>query len=429
MTTSPPITAAAADLAGKTVLLVHPAWHSCGSYNVFAAQAEAYRALGAKVHSLAVDGFPGNTAQSAAANAYVAATQDLKVGERFFTGMPFAAVPTRTFASAANAWLHGDYAAMLVEAARQSALPEALRTMRIDLIHCNHFFCMPVAARLRGDHHVPVLLDTHDLQARQFALRNRDAWTLLPKAKYETMLAHELIEMRAADMLIHLNTEEAEAFRVLLPEKHHVLLFPAVSPMPLARGNDIVIVASANYPNFLGLKWFLSEVMPQVGDIPVRIVGNIDRLVRWHTPRLYRRYKSMFAGFTGDLAKVYAQADTILLPTTSGFGISIKTVEALSSGARLIATRPAFRGMGIDPADLNNVVLAESAADFADAIRQSEHAPSVSEDACANSDTRQLYEKLFTPAVYRQSLAALARAALADPPSRHGLGAAAGAAR
>jgi polysaccharide biosynthesis protein PslH len=429
VTTGQPITVPAADLADKTVLLVHPAWHSCGSYNVFAAQAEAYRALGANVHSLAVDGFPGNTAQSPAARAYFAATQDLKVGERFFTGMPFAAVPTRTFADAANAWLHGDYAAMLVEAARRSALPDALRTMSIDLIHCNHFFCMPVAARLRGDHNVPVLLDTHDLQARQFALRNRDAWTLAPKATYETMLARELIEMRAADRLIHLNTEEAETFRALLPEKSHVLLFPAVPPMPLSRGNDIVIVASANYPNFLGLNWFLSEVMPQVGNSPVRIVGNIDRLVRWHTPRLYRRYKSLFAGFTGDLAKVYANAGTILLPTTSGFGISIKTVEALSSGARLIATRPAFRGMGIEPAELNNVVLAETAADFASAIRQAVQAPALSEDACANSDTRRLYEKLFTPAAYRQRLAALGLAALAEPQFPHGLRATADATR
>ncbi|MEW6437087.1 MAG: glycosyltransferase [Pseudomonadota bacterium] len=429
MTAGPPTTVPAADLADKTVLLVHPAWHSCGSYNVFAAQAEAYRALGAQVHSLAVDGFPGNTAQSSAAKAYVAATQDLKVGERFFTGMPFAAVPTRTFADAANAWLHGDYAAMLVEAARRSALPEALRTMPIDLIHCNHFFCMPVAVRLRGDRDVPVLLDTHDLQARQFALRNRDAWTLAPKATYETMLARELIEMRAADRLIHLNTEEAESFRALLPEKSHVLLFPAVSPMPLSRGNHIVIVASANYPNFLGLKWFLSEVMPQVGDSPVRIIGNIDRLVRWHTPKLYRRYKSLFAGFTGDLAKVYAEAGTILLPTTSGFGISIKTVEALSSGARLIATRPAFRGMGIEPADLNNVALVETAADFASAMRHSAQAPALSEDACANSDTRRLYEKFFTPAVYRERLAALALAALAEPQVPHGVNVTAGAGR
>jgi polysaccharide biosynthesis protein PslH len=136
-------------LTGKTVLLVHPAWHSCGSYNVFMTQAQAYVALGARVLSLAITDFPGNTAQSGAAKAYFDATQDLAVEQRFFTGMPAGAIPTRQFLHVTNDWLHGDYAAMLVETAQRSALPTELDATQIDLIHCNHFFCMPAAAKLR----------------------------------------------------------------------------------------------------------------------------------------------------------------------------------------------------------------------------------------------------------------------------------------
>ena len=36
-------------LAGRVVAIVHPAWHSCGSHQVFVSQARAYRSLGAKV--------------------------------------------------------------------------------------------------------------------------------------------------------------------------------------------------------------------------------------------------------------------------------------------------------------------------------------------------------------------------------------------
>jgi polysaccharide biosynthesis protein PslH len=391
-------------LAGKTVLLVHPAWHSCGSYNVFMTQAQAYGALGARVLSLAVTDFPGTTAQSGAAKDYFDATQDLAVAQRFFTGMPPSAIPTPQFMQVTNAWLHGDYAAMLVETAQRAALPPDLRAQKIDLIHCNHFFCMPVATKLRDLHACPLLLDTHDLQARQFALRNRDAWTLSPKAKYETMLAQELAQMRAADVLVHLNTEEAEAFGALLPDKRHVLLFPAVAPMPAGAGNSIVIVASSNYPNYLGLEWFLREAMPLADNIPVRIVGNIYRMVRWRAPLLYRRYKHLFTGFTASLGDVYAGARTILLPTTSGFGISIKTIEALSCGVPLIATRQAFRGMGLDPASLSNVTLAEDAAAFAAAMHRV--ASTKTGDARA-SDTRRLYDRLFATSAYQQGLANL----------------------
>ncbi len=397
-----------AELAGKTVLLVHPAWHSCGSYNVFVAQADAYRALGARVISLAISGIPGFDAQSGAAKSYLDATQDLPADRRFFVGMPLSAVASPEFFRAANAWLHGDYAAMLIETARQSAPPAELSAVKIDLVHCNHFFCIPVAARLRDAYGCPLLLDTHDLQARQFALRNRDAWTLRPKAKYETMLASELANMRAADVLIHLNTEEAEAFSALLPEKRHALIYPSIKPMPLGCGDDIIIVASANYPNFLGLKWFLSEVMPRVGDVQVHIIGNISEMVRRRAPLLYRRYRPLFTGFTSDLAGAYAKAAAILLPTTTGYGISIKTIEALSSGVPLVATRTAFRGMGIDPASLKNVVLAEDAPAFAAAVRKLAAAPPRRDEAPSDpSDTRLLYDRLFTAAAYKDALAAL----------------------
>ena len=54
-----------------------PAWRACGSYYVFVAQAHAYRALGARVISLAISDFPGFSAKSGAAKAYIDATQDL----------------------------------------------------------------------------------------------------------------------------------------------------------------------------------------------------------------------------------------------------------------------------------------------------------------------------------------------------------------
>ncbi len=390
-------------LAGKTVALIHPAWHSCGSHNVFVAQAEAYRSLGAKVLDLAITDFPGRTASKG----YFAATEDLGTEARFFGGMPLGAVATPEFLRATNDWLHGDYAAMLIETARQSMLPDEVRDAPIDLIHCNHFFCMPVAVKLRGNRGCPVLLDTHDLQARQYALRNRDAWTLTPKATYETMLARELAQMRDADVLIHLNSEEAEAFGALLPEKRHALIFPALTPTPLGHGDDIIIVASSNYPNFLGMKWFLREVMPLLGDAPVRVVGNVHSMLSWRTPFLYRRYRPLFSGYTSDLAGAYARAKAILLPTTSGFGISIKTIEALSSGVPLVAMKQAFRGMGVDPASLQNVILAKDAATFAPAVRRLADLPPGGEESRATSDTRQLYERLFTPDAYQRALAAL----------------------
>jgi glycosyltransferase involved in cell wall biosynthesis len=393
-------------LAGRHVVLIHPAWHSCGSHQVFVTQAQAYRACGATLHSLAIADFPGAIMGSKAHRAYVAATADLVADQRHYAGMPLRRTAAPRFVSAAEKWLHGDAADMLVETARRVDVPTELATLaRIDLIHCNHFFCMPAALALRGNRACPIVLDTHDVQAQQFALRNEAAWRLPPKATYDDMLALELANLREADLLIHLNDEEAQTMRELLPDKSHALVYPTITPVPAGPGGpDIIIVASANYPNYLGIAWFLTEVLPLAPGVSLRIVGNIDREFRARAPALFKQHAALFSGRVDDLDAVYANAAAILLPTTSGHGISIKTIEALSSGAPLVATPEAFRGMAIDPATLGNVALVSDAAGFAAALRRvAETATWPPQDRKA-SDTRRLYECLFAFDAYVAAL-------------------------
>lgn len=386
-------------------MLVHPAWHSCGSHQVFVSQAQAYRALGATVLSLAVADFPGWVDGSKAHHAYLAATGDLIADRRHFAGMPSARIATPSFLEAAWKWLHGNAAQMLCETMRRADLPGDLTGLaRIDLIHCNHFFCMPAALALRAGRPCRIVLESHDVQARQFVLRNEKAWRLPPKATFEDMLALEIAQMAEADLLIHLNDEEAKTWQSYLPQKRHALLYPAIKSVAANRGGrDLIIVASDNYPNFLSVAWFLEEVRPRVADAAIKIIGNIDQAFKARAPELFRQHADLFLGRVDDLDAVYANAAAILLPTTSGHGISIKTIEALSSGAFLIATPEAFRGMAIDPSRLANVTLVPDAPAFAAAVeRAAKMDPNF--DATA-SDTRRLYERTFSPDAYQRSLA------------------------
>lgn len=409
------VTPSTGALRGKTVVLVHPAWHSCGSHQVFVSQARAYRSLGARVLCLAVADAPGATRGSGLHKAYVAATGDLEADARFFAGMPLRAVVTPSFLRATWRWLHGNFADMLVETTKLVGIPDALlESPRIDLVHCNHFFCMPAAMRLAEARACPVLLDTHDLQARQYSLRNRAGWALPPVTSYEDMLAIELGEMRKADLLVHLNDEEAASFEALLPEKRHVLLYPAVTPIePGPGGDDLVIVASANYANFLGIEWFLTEVLPFMGSVPICIFGNVDREVRARAPGLFERHAALFRGRVDSLDAAYGRASAVLLPTTSGHGISIKTVEALSSGAPLVATPHAFRGFSVDPISLANVTVAADAVTFAEAACRAAAGTTNPTSDRAQADTRRTYERLFAFERYRENLAALVEPLLA----------------
>jgi hypothetical protein len=405
------VVAAEAPLAGRTVALIHPAWHSCGTATVVASQARAYRALGARVISLGLsDQAIFGLAPGAFTRAYLKATPDLIAERRLLTGMRRGALfNPLEIAPLGWSFAHGDHASTYIALAANSAIPAELAGERIDLVHCNHFFCMPVAEALRGAVGCPLILDSHDVQAEQYALRNQAGWYLRPRATSEAMLATELYWLRRADILIHLNCDEEAAFRALLPESRHTLLYPAVEPMPTGPGGaDFVIVASANVPNILSLEWFLREVMPRAGDIPLAIFGNVGAAIRGRDSALHRRFSRHFRGRVGDVAAVYRHAACILLPTIEGHGLSIKTVEALSSGAPLVATRHAFRGISIDPASLDNVALAEDAEGFAAALRKA-LADRPNPAARATAATRRLYDACFSPAAYQQGLARLVR--------------------
>lgn len=397
-------------LAGRRVALLHPAWHSCGTYRVVLGQIAAYRALGADVSPIAISLDPGFVpGRGWIWKSFTEATPELDDGPRYYGGAPFRAMfAPRFLRDALWPYLHGDQAVIRLGMAERAMLSPGVEGAAYDLVHCNHFFLMPVARRLaRG--RAPILLDTHDLQARQFALMNERMPWLAPRATYEAMLAQEIEAMRGADLLLHLNAQEAEDFSALLPEKSHRLLYPAVPEAPTGPGGpDIVLVASNNSGNVESVVWFLREVAPKAPGVAVKIVGNVDAGVRARAPDVYAAHKGWFLGRVEDPGAVYARARLALLPTISGAGLSIKSVEALSSGLPLVATRQALRGMDEEAFRLADVALADSPDEFARALTEAAARAPLGEAARRASAARRYYESRFSLHAYERSLGALA---------------------
>jgi glycosyltransferase involved in cell wall biosynthesis len=396
-----------APLAGKTVAVVHADWHSCGSYEINVTQAATYRRLGARVISVAVSDHLGHTPERPRAwKSYIAASRDMPADKRYYTGPPRTALLRPDYWSGEYRQLiRGNHAAYHTGLAQRSVVSADLAAERIDLVHCNHFFCLPFVEKLLGNKRSPVVLETQDIQADQYRLRNEAAFLLPPRATYDEMLAIELDWMRRADLMVHLNAEEDATFRRLLPEEPHALIYPAVAPVPTGPGgDDIIMIASANRGNVLSVEWFLSEILPRVGDVKVAIIGNVDAAFRKHNSALYESYRHLFRGRVEDVGNAYANAKLVLLPTREGHGLSIKAVEALSSGLPLIATPQAFRGMQVDATSLTNVTLAETAEGFAAVLLAAAAKPPWSEGQRLASDSRRFYEAHFSLAAYREAL-------------------------
>jgi glycosyltransferase involved in cell wall biosynthesis len=412
----PALLSEARPLEGRAIALVHPAWHSCGTYRVVLGQVAAYRALGAQVSPIAVSSDPGFSPQRDWIwRGFRRATPELDAGERYFAGAPFRAVLDPLFLrNVLWPYIHGDQAAIRTGMAERATLLPELRAQSFDLVHCNHFFLMPVATRLaRGG--AKILLDSHDLQARQFALMNERMPWLKPLVSYDAMLAEELAQMRKADLLIHLNAEEAEEFRALLPNNAHALLYPAVPAAPTGPGGeDIVIVSSNNSANVESALWFLREVAPAVEDLPIKIAGSVDAGVKARAPDHFARYNSWFLGRVDDPRAIYAGAKLVLLPTIDGHGLSIKTVEAMASGLPLVSTRLALRGMSEEALGLEGVSIADAPQDFVDAVKRASALPARSPEQRERSASRAYYDAHFSSQAYEKNLLALIAPLLAE---------------
>jgi len=396
-------------LSGKNVVIVYPAWHSCGTSAVVAGQARVYTSLGAKVTAVALCvnldyGINRFKAEALFQNA----TADIVADNRFFVGVPQKGLATVDFITGVL-WplARGNHPITLTGLAQRAEMPAGLREEKIDIVHCNHFFCMPVAERIAAGQ-CPILLETHDVQARQYVLRNKGGWFLPPHPAFEELFSLELSWLERASVLIHLNSDEYSFFRNHLPHKQHELVYPAIKDLSIdCVGETGVIIAGANYPNIQSIQWLLSEVYPLTKSPPILVAGGIRDDFRRRAPALYNASKSLFNGYVDDLQSIYNKAKYIILPTVSGNGLSIKSVEALASGLPIIATTHAFRGMNLDVASCKNIFIANTPEEFAAQIDlQASRAPSSVEQR-RDSDTRAAYLAKFSDRSLATRLAAL----------------------
>jgi len=398
-----------AALSGKTVAVVHPAWHSCGTHQVIVSQIGAYKKLGARVLSIALmDDVTPSVGRGARWKDYRAHSRDLAADERYESSATIPDLFKTTLLK--DGWwplTHGDQATWLVELMKRAPLPEALDTKAIDLIHANHFFVLPFAEKMRERRSIPIVLDTHDIQARQYELRNRAGFSIPPYVGYTRMLAVELHWIKRADVCIHLNSEEHAAFEQLLPLAQHELIYPSIAPAaPHDNGDRAIFVAGNNAANYISVRWFLKYIVPRVPEISISIFGDIADGVKRHDRLLYKKHRNLFRGRVAEIQSAYADAAIVLLPTREGHGLSIKTVEALSSGLPVVATSKAFRGMGIDPSQLRNVFIADDASEFAAAMTKRRGMSERSDPM--TSDTRALYEERYSSERYASRLGDIA---------------------
>lgn len=216
-----------------------------------------------------------------------------------------------------------------------------------------------------------IVFDTVDLMylrlERQAELERSD----LLRAEAESSKAVELELCAKADLVFVVSPVEADLLMRHIPKEKICLVsnihatYPGVAKFTQRKG--VMFVGGFQHPpNVDAVLFFLTEILPLVRrrlpDIDVHIVGsNMPASLRARGDEHVHMH-----GFVPDLNELYSQVRLTIAPLRYGAGVKGKVNQSMAHAVPVVATTPAIEGMHL--AHNQDVLAADTAADFADAI-------------------------------------------------------------
>jgi polysaccharide biosynthesis protein PslH len=209
-----------------------------------------------------------------------------------------------------------------------------------------------------------------------------ERWIYEREARLVCKLEHRLAAI--AQQVWTLTENDAQYF-MHYPHKAYVRPFdlpPGLASAPVSpstKSFDIGIIGSWEWkPNLEGLEWFLEEVYPYLPQqLSIHIAGRGAEGLTDKYPNI------QYHGFVPNAQGFMAQARVVAVPTLTGGGIQIKTLDAIASGSLIVGTTIALRGIVDPPA---TVQVANHAEEFARCLI------AASQAKANTSDTKQTIE-------------------------------------
>ena len=250
------------------------------------------------------------------------------------------------------------------------------------------------AALAAADGLLPTIFIAHNAEAETYgrlaatATNPLGRWTYAREARL--IGAVEAALARRARQVWTLTDADAAYFRGLAPtaDVRTLAVASAVRPTPPAdaAGGVAVIGRWTWRANALGLEWFTADVVPHLPpDLAVDVAGEGAEWLAGRHPNV------AVHGVVPDAARFLAAARVVAVPSVEGGGVQVKTLDAIASGAPVVATPVAVRGLAPLP---GSVVVTEDAAVFASELVRLAGAPAgerlrMREEATRWSDARR----------------------------------------
>ena len=191
------------------------------------------------------------------------------------------------------------------------------------------------------------------------------------KAAARAKRNEELALIRKADVTLVVSPVERALLGEVLPDAR-VMLLSNIHELsgggkPFAEREGLLFIGGFQHPpNTDAVLWYAREILPQ---LRARLPGVRTTIVGSMVPAPIKALAAddfVVAGYVPDVAPYFRGARISISPLRYGAGVKGKVNLAMSYGLPVVATPSSIEGMHLTPGD--DVLVAESAADFADAI-------------------------------------------------------------
>ena len=206
---------------------------------------------------------------------------------------------------------------------------------------------------------------------------------------YMATVYNEKIAVKYANKLICLNDRDACLVEKIYHRKSNFLLpiafqdrFDQARIYRKDSSNILLFIGSFFGANYDGIKWFIKNVMPELKDYKLIIIGKNFENVK----KELENDNVTVVGTVENLDEYYEQYFNIVMPIQYGSGMKVKTAEAMMFGMNIFATDEALMGYNADY--VNGIFRCNTKDEFVNEIRG--HSI-VNNGQMVNEEVRSLY--------------------------------------
>lgn len=126
---------------------------------------------------------------------------------------------------------------------------------------------------------------------------------------------------------------------------------------------ELLFLGSSFAPNRMSIEWFMRNVMPELNNIHLTIVGKGFECKKEE----YEQYRNVkVIGAVEEPDRYYYQHAAVILPIKYGAGMKVKTTEAMMYGRKIFASDEALEGYDVE--NVPGITRCNEAEEFANAI-------------------------------------------------------------